>query len=363
MSQICTKFIQDNAVNGAKIRLRNDEILRARNAADTADIDILKVTTADVLAFLREVSLQNNKIIDVADPTAPQDAATKAYVDNLLAGLSDPKDSVRVATTAALPAVTYANGTGGVGATLTANANGVLPSIDGVALSVGQRLLVKDQVAGLENGLYEVTDLGSAGTPFILTRTEDADESSEVTQGLFTHVAEGSIHGKQGFMITTADPITVGTTALAFTQFGEVILAGTGLQKVGSTISVDNGAGLSFSGNQLVVVTDDDLVDGSAIIKTNQVASSKYFKESITLSATDITNQFVDLARVAMRNSIQVVPDCGPVQHEVIDYAVSYLGGTGGVSRISLVGDLATGGNAALVAGDIIYVQYESLDY
>lgn len=66
----------------------------------------------------------------------------------------DWKESVRAATTAALPAVTYANGTGGVGATLTADANGALPAQDGVTLVVNDRLLVKDQAAQLQNGIY-----------------------------------------------------------------------------------------------------------------------------------------------------------------------------------------------------------------
>jgi len=97
--------------------------------------------------------------------------------DSIINGM-DRKDSVRGATTAALPASTYNNGTAGVGATLTADVNGAFPVIDGLTYALNEEILVKDQVAGLQNGPYVLTQLGDGSNPWILTRREDADEDS-----------------------------------------------------------------------------------------------------------------------------------------------------------------------------------------
>ena len=133
--------------------------------------------------------------------------------------IRDSKDSARAATTAALPASTYANGTAGVGATLTADANGVLVAQDGVTLVVGNRLLVKDQAAGLENGIYTITDVGGGAAPWILTRATDGDSAAEVTAAIFLFIEEGTINADAGFELTTNNPITIGTTSLTFASF------------------------------------------------------------------------------------------------------------------------------------------------
>lgn len=367
MSQIKKKFIEDNAVDGLKIRLLNNQTLRARNAANSADVDLLRLSATDVFEILRELSMTGNKITNLADPTNPQDAATMAYVASAVAGISDPKDPVKVATTGVLPAVTYNNGTGGVGATLTANVNGALPSIDGVALSLTDRILVKNQVAGLQNGIYAVTDLGSGGTPFILTRTADADDSpdGEVSYGMFVNVVQGSLNGQQIFYLATPNPITLGTTALIFSKFAEVIIAGTALSKVGATLSVNFGNGIDLSSNALIAKLDSAILS-LATQKFNgsgEIVGIRAWKQSYTLSGTDITNQYIDLSKVASQGSLQLIPVGGPPQREGTDYNPNYTGGTSSKTRVAFAGDLATGGNAALVAGDIVEMLYESLDY
>ena len=374
MSKVRTKWIEDNAVNDLKMRLRNNLALRARNAGDTADIDILKVNNSDILELLREMSMTNNKITNLADPTAEQDAATKKYVDSVVSGLTDPKDSVKVATTAALPASTYDNGVSGVGATLTGNANGALPSIDGVGLSADDRILVKNQANGFENGIYVVTQLGDAGTPFILTRATDAnigsadgaaDDPNLVSQGMFCLAAQGTLNGGLGFILTTPDPITLGTTSLSFAQFGETVTAGQGISKTGSVISVNIGLGLEFAADtptdQVNVKVDDaSLIDGTTKIGSGgEVAGRRTYEEGFTLTGTDITNGYVDLAKIASRDSVQIFPRYGIKQKANVDFTVSYTGGTGGKTRVTFAGDLAT----ILEAGDILDVAYESLDY
>jgi len=373
MSQLETRAYKDNSVNDLKIRLRNNLALRARNAADSADIDILKISATDVLEILRELSMTGNKITNLADPTNPLDAVNLQTLEAYASGIADPKDSVRLASDAAMPASTYANGASGVGATLTANANGVIPSIDGVAPAVGDRILLKNQASTLENGIYVVSDLGSGATPWILTRAEDAhigggdagsgQEDNSVTQGMFTLAVEGSNNAGLGFLLQTQDPISLGTSPLVFQQFGEIAQAGLGLNKTGNTLSVDNGDGLGFSGNALVVLVDDDPVDGTSDIKAGNVVGRRTFKEEITLGAVDISNGYVDLAKVASRDSIELGVDCLPSQHETKDYTVNYTGGGSGKTRVTFAGDLASGGNAALIAGDVVRIRHESLDY
>ncbi len=121
----------------------------------------------------------------------------------------DYKESVRLATAAALPANTF------LANVLTAAGNGAL-TVDGVATANGNRILVKDESTAANNGIYAVTDAGSAGTPYILTRSLDADTSAEVNNGMYTYVGEGSTNATRAYVLATADPITLNTTALAF---------------------------------------------------------------------------------------------------------------------------------------------------
>lgn len=230
----------------ALAKLATDPLARANHtgtqaAATVSDFDAqVRASRLDQMAVpTADVSLDSHRLTNVTDPTSAQDAATKAYVDARAAGL-DPHDSVVAATTAALSAATYANGSSGVGATLTGNSNGALADQDGVTLTSGKRLLVKDQAAGLQNGIYSVTQVGSGGTPFILTRVTDLDQAAEFVGGAFVFVEQGTVNGSGGFVLQGSGPWTVGTTAVAFVQFtgaGE-ITAGTGLTKAGNTLSV-----------------------------------------------------------------------------------------------------------------------------
>jgi len=154
-----------------------------------------------------------------ATPTDSAHVATKGYVDSARSGL-DVKQSVTAATTAP---VLLASGL----------ENG--DTVDGVVLATGDRVLVKDQSSGSENGIYVVQASGAA------VRAEDFDSSAEVTAGAFTFVEEGTINGDTGFVLTTNDTITLGTTALTFTQFSGTgqITAGDGLSKDGATLNVN----------------------------------------------------------------------------------------------------------------------------
>ena len=184
------------------------------------------------------VDVASKRITSVADPTGAQDAATKAYVDAVQTGL-DIKASVRVATLSALTVTATST-------TLTNAGTQAAITIDSIALSSGDRVLVKDQATGSQNGIYTVTTVGTVSTNWVLTRASDFDNTpgTEVTSGAFTFVEEGTSNADSGWVLTTDGTITLGTTALTFTQFSGAgqITAGAALTKTGNTldVAVDN---------------------------------------------------------------------------------------------------------------------------
>jgi len=161
--------------------------------------------------------------------------ATKEYVDAVKQAL-DIKESVLVATTSNISG-TYNNGSG----TITAGSNGAF-SVDGQTPSQGARVLVKDQSAAAENGIYTLTTVGSGGAPFVLTRADDADSSAELTGGTFVFVETGTANGENGFVFTHDGAPTLGTTALNVSQFSGAgqIIAGDALTKSGNTLNVND---------------------------------------------------------------------------------------------------------------------------
>lgn len=189
-------------------------------------------------------------ITSLPAPVSANDAARKADVDAAKQGL-DAKDSVRLATAAALPAYTR------TGDVITATAVGVL-TVDGVATVINNRILVKDGAAGSDNGLYFVSTEGTAGVAYVLTRTADADTSAKVTTGLYVFASEGTVNADASFVLTTNDAITLNTTALTFSQFSGAgqITAGNGLTKTGNTLDVGAGNGISVAADSVAVALD-----------------------------------------------------------------------------------------------------------
>ena len=181
--------------------------------------NMLTDATSDATAS-KLVKRDANGNAKVADPTDIAHIATKGYVDAARQGL-DVKASVRVASVAPV-AIASALEAGDL--------------IDGVTLVAGDRVLLKDQSTASENGIYVAVGSGAGAA----SRAPDADTSAKVTTGMFTFVSEGTVNGDNGFVLTTNDAITLGTTGLTFVQFsgaGQVI-AGAGLTKSGNTLDV-----------------------------------------------------------------------------------------------------------------------------
>lgn len=208
--------------------------------------------------FGTDTDADSHKIINLATPTADDDAANKAYVDLIAAGFFFI-EPVRVASTANFVA-TYNNGTAGVGATLTANSNGAA-SIDSVSLVLNDRALFKDQTSTLENGIYFVSQVGDGSTPAIYTRALDYDEPSDIDPGDMVTVLQGTANAST-FWVETAVVTTIGTDSITFAQFGLssgnfVTLSGTqtitGDKTFSGITTLDN---FIFDANQMQHVAD-----------------------------------------------------------------------------------------------------------
>ena len=203
--------------------------------------------------------------------------ANKAYVDSVANGL-DVKASVRVATTANLAAV-YANGAG----TLTNSSTQAAIAIDGVSLSAQDRVLVKNQTAGAQNGFYKVTTVGTGSANWVLTRTPDADAASELTAGAFTFAEEGTLNGDNGYVMSTDGAVTLGTTAITFEQFSGAgqITAGNGLTKNGNTIDAVGTA-------DKISVAADAITIASTYVGQTSITTLGTIAGSAQWTATDI---------------------------------------------------------------------------
>ena len=282
------------------------------------------------------VSFNSQLISGVLDPVSPQDVATKAYVDAASAGL-DIKASVRVATAAALPAYTRSTNV------ITASANGVLAAVDGITLVVSDRVLLKNGAAGSDNGIYTVTSVGSAGTPFVLTRSTDADTSVKVTSGMFCFVEEGTANDNTGWVLTTNNPITLNTTALTFTQFSSAgsYTGGNGITITGQVITANVTARFTFTSQAL------DLANAGTAGSYTSVTTDQYGRITAgadIVSGTGLVTKTAAgtfTARVATGTAarITVTNGDGVAGNPTFDIAATYVG----QSSITTLGTVTTG--------------------
>ena len=218
----------------------------AANSVDSSQI----VSGAVDFDHLADVVDEDNMVSNSATKLATQQSI-KAYVDSLISGL-DLKESVVVSSTADL-AGTYNNGAG----TYTASGNGAFPAMDGfTADEEDMRILLKDQGDGEENGVYDLTTVGDAGNPWVLTRSSDFNANAEFNGAPFVLVENGTVNGAHGFVCTNMTAVTLGTTAITFNQFsapGQDSVAGDGLAMSGNVLSLD----LNELGNETSIAQAD----------------------------------------------------------------------------------------------------------
>jgi hypothetical protein len=211
------------------------------------------------------------------DPTAALQAATKQYVDTIAAAGIHYHDPVRVEREGNLTA-TYNNGTAGVGATLTNSGTQAALVIDGVTLNSADRVLVYEQTDQTQNGIYTVTNTGSASTNWVLTRATDADsygpsDPDSLGQGDAFFVQEGAAGAGETYVMNTEGTITFGTTNITFAQFSsaQIYSAGNGLTLTGVTFAAGAGTGVTVNANDIAIGQD---VGTSADVTFNTVSAN-----------------------------------------------------------------------------------------
>lgn len=295
-----TQILADTITN---TQISSSAAIATSKLADGANF----IQRTGTVAFTADQSMGGFKLTNLAAPASANDAATKAYVDAITVGL-DFKESVRATTTANI--------------TLSG-----IQTIDGVSLVAGNRVLVKNQTTASENGIYVV----AAGA---WSRATDADSSPEVTSGLFTFVEEGTNFADTSFVLTTNNPITLGTTALTFTQF--------------------SGAGSISAANLGTGVGTYDSVSGTTL-RFRSIKQQPAGKVTVALSGSDIqldigagtlVNADISASAAIARSKIAA----GTVNHVVVN------DGAGNLSSVAVlpISQGGTNSSAALSNNRII---------
>ena len=294
--------IQANAVVAAKIA--SGAITEAK--LGTSAVSTAKIANSAVTAAKMNLSGTfdfSSGTLQAGTPSNSSDVTNKSYVDGLVGSGVYWKEPARVAS--------------------TANVNISNPgtdTFDGITLSSGDRIVLKDQTSQPENGVYDFNGSSSA-----LTRSSDANSADELN-GLAIFVKEGTANADQGY-VQTSEVATLGSDNVVFAQFTGLgqITAGDGLEKSGNTLSVSvgngmstsagdlvvsNGAGLDFNAGDLEVQVDDSSLEISgtnqlqvkasgittSMIGTNQVTGNEI--AALTVGSANLADSAVSAAKL-----------------------------------------------------------------
>lgn len=216
------------------------------------------------------LNLGGQRIVNLGDPSNPTDAATKQYADNLIRGL-DWKASVKVATSGQQA--------------LTG-----LPMIDGYQTVAGDRVLVKANTTASENGIYVV----ASGA---WSRASDFDGANgDVTASAAVTIEQGTTYADTVWMLTTDGPVTVGTTALTFSQLGggQSATAGNGITVTGTQVAVKAATGGGILVAAAGVSVDRSLVPNKYAVNVPSGSTSAVITHG--LNTTDVTVAVYDIS-------------------------------------------------------------------
>jgi len=326
MSQLVKKFITDNAVADEKIRLDNDAYIRARNAANSADVNIIKIGS-DNLGVLGVITLKpsTNNTHSLGD--------VGSIFGSVYTGQLDGDGS---------PITLFSNLIPDTGVSL------------GSLTAYYQAMYATNFV--LQNNTYLQGRNGADSANINVLKVTGSDHVSlespndiylTSTGGDIVHSSSSEVHKLISYNGTVAPSLRLDNAAGTFHVNVKALNALAASYTL--TLPANDGASGEFL-----------QTDGSGVLTWAAAGGGTFEKETFTLSAGDITNQYIDLGQVAKTDSIHFiikggVPTLEGASH---DYSVNYTGGAGGNTRITFLNDLATGGAAALVAADIIQIAY-----
>lgn len=266
---------------------KRGKVQLATGAETVTGTDAVKaITPADLTA-----KIDNDGTLAADSPNLiPSQSAVKDYVDDNSQGLI-VHTAADYATTGVLPAIIYANGASGVGATLTGVSFGVL-SIDSSAPSVGQRILVKDQASQFQNGIYTVTATGSGIAVFVMTRATDLDTATEVPKA-YVFISFGIANDRTSWSVANPGPYVMGTTAIIWNQF---FAAG----------EIDPGTALAQGGNAFNVQVDGTSIDVNGSNQLRRMALTGDIAASTGSGATTLAS-IVTGATVGSSTQVPVI--------------------------------------------------------
>ncbi|CAB5219853.1 hypothetical protein UFOVP237_13 [uncultured Caudovirales phage] len=291
-------------------------------------------------------------------PSNSNDITNKAYVDAAVSNVNYHA-ACNYATTADLGSVTYNNGSSGIGATITKTAPFATFAVDGATPAVNQRILVKNESSGAYNGVYTVTNVGSALTAWVLTRAADYDQvgtgANEVAPGDTMFIISGTVNAGTQWVQTTDLPITIGTTAINFAQIAGpgAYTAGTGLTLSGTQFSITNttvtaaGYGSSTAIPTFTVNAQGQLTAAS----TAAVIAPAGTLSGTTLNATVVSSSLTSVGTIAtgVWNGTAIGATYGGTGQT--SYAVGDLLYASTTTALSKLADVATG--SVLVSGGV----------
>lgn len=301
-------IVNEDIAAGAAIalsKLATDPLARAshtgtQTASTISDFDTqVRTSRLDQMAApTGSVALNSQKITGLANGTNPGDAVNRAQLDAVSSGL-DVKASVRAGSTANVAGSYAATG----GTSSRGQLTGMPNAVDGVTLAGSDRVLLKDQTAGAENGIWVVSTLGT-GANGVWDRASDFDADAEVTAGAYTFVEEGTTNADSGWVLTTNNPITIGGgsgTALVWAQFSGAgsITGGAGLTKTGNSLDVGQGTGITVAADSVGIDTSvvvrkfaASVGDGSAVAYT---VTHNLGTQDVTVAIYDNTTPFAEV--------------------------------------------------------------------
>ena len=326
------------------------------NSVTIGTTNIALGQTSLTLAGLTSVTLTQ-------DPTSNLQAATKQYVDALVAVGIHYHTPVKyeVPNTTGNLNATYKKGRSGVGATLTNAGNLGAFTPDGTGAQVSDRILIYNQANAFENGVYTVTTVGDGSTPWVLTRASDADTygpgPTGLGEGSAFFITSGDTGAGETYVVNTSGTITFGTTPISFTQISatQVYSAGTGLTLTGTVFSLTAPVATSLGGTGATSYTDGQLLIGrtsdGSLVKAGLSAGTGISVTngagsiSITNTAPDQTVTLTGAGTTVVTGSY---PNFTITSNDQYVGTVTSVSGTGTVNGLTLTGTVTSSGSLTL---------------